>query len=317
MNIEKRGFNFIYLPSRGNSKSFFISSIWVFLALVVFLVFLFASFRLVHRYNYYKTEFVKIAGLSLEETEQLQQEELDSIEKELKVIYEIQEKNLEKMKHIANSDSKNRTNLKLASINLNPDDYLSDITRYTGYFNNLTTMNLQTALTIEKDLIDQKEKLDQIITNNEILSLASEEFLLQWEKTPLGFPLKGPIDPGYGYRIHPVWGTPDWHTGVDISGYYGQDVVATAAGRVIKSTLMGGYGNTVIVYHRDGISTLYAHNSKNLVHEGEYVKRGQVIAKAGSTGTATCVHVHYEVRYGAETVDPERFNSLVNKHVPR
>ena len=317
MNIEKHGFNFIYLPSRGNSKNFFVSSIWVFLALIVLLVFLFVSFRLVQRYNFYKTEFVKISGLSLEETELLQQEELDEIEKELEVIHEIQQKNLEKMQHIANADSKNRTSLKLASINLNPDDYLSDITRYSGYFNNLASINLQTALTIEENLINQKEKLDQIITNNEILSLAADEFLLQWEKTPLGFPLPGSIDPGFGYRIHPVWGTPDWHTGVDISGYYGQDVVATAAGRVIKSSYGYGYGNFIIIYHRDGISTLYAHNSKNMVHEGEYVKRGQVIAKAGKTGTATCVHVHYEVRYGSDAIDPEQFNSLVKKHVPR
>ncbi len=198
-------------------------------------------------------------------------------------------------------------------MNLDPEAYLSDINRYAGYFNNVISFNLQTAVDIEEHSIDQKEILDTIITSNEVLTLASKDYLEQWDKTPQGFPLPGAIDPCFGYRIHPVWGTPDWHTGVDISGYYGQDVKATASGRVVKSGYSGGYGNVVIIYHRDGIRTLYAHNSKNIVHEGEYISKGQVIAKAGRTGVATCVHTHYEVQYRNKAIDPEKFNNFNKK----
>lgn len=316
MSSEKKGFNFIYLPSRGDTKHFFVSSVWLFLGLVVIAFFGFFSIRVINNYQFYKSEYVKISGLSLEETEKMQLEELTTIENELEVIYAVQEKNIEKMTHISNADSQNRESLKLASLDLNPDDLLSDITKYQGYFNN-SNLSLQAALSLEEKIFTQTEQFDQIITNNEVLSLASANFLEQWEKTPLGYPLPGIIDPGFGYRIHPVWHTPDWHTGVDITGYYGQPIKATAKGKVIKSEYSGGYGNCVIIYHRDGISTLYAHNSENLVHEGDIVERGQIIAKAGKTGTATCVHTHYEVRVGSEQVDPEKFNSLVGKYVPK
>ncbi|MCK5848112.1 MAG: M23 family metallopeptidase [Caldisericia bacterium] len=317
MSSEKKGYNFIYMPKRGESKSIHLSSVWLFLSILVFVSFVFFGFKAVNQYQYYKAEYAKISGLSLEATELLQQEELEAIEKELPPIYAIQDKNKEKMEHIFQEDIKNRNELSLNELNLDPKSYLSDVNRYAGYFNNLTSFNLQKAIDLEQRLVSQKERLDTIIASNEVLSLASEDFLEQWEKTPQGFPLPGAIDPGFGYRIHPVWGIPDWHTGVDISGYYGQDVKATASGRVVQSTFSGGYGNVVVVYHRDGIRTLYAHNSKNLVYEGEYVASGQVIAKAGKTGIATCVHTHYEVQYGKKAIDPEKFNNLVKQNAPK
>jgi len=96
------------------------------------------------------------------------------------------------------------------------------------------------------------------------------------------------------------------HQGIDVRGDTGDPtVVASRAGRVAYSgSGMSGYGKTVILDHGDGISSLYAHNSRLLVREGESVKRGQAIARVGRTGNATAVHCHFEIREHGRPVDP-------------
>ncbi|MCG0275289.1 MAG: peptidoglycan DD-metalloendopeptidase family protein [Thermosediminibacteraceae bacterium] len=108
----------------------------------------------------------------------------------------------------------------------------------------------------------------------------------------------------YGWRIHPVYGSKRFHTGLDIGAQMGADVVAADDGEVIYAGYYGGYGYTVIIDHGGGISTLYAHLSKILVSEGENVKRGQKIALVGSTGISTGPHLHFEVRKNGQHVSP-------------
>ena len=108
----------------------------------------------------------------------------------------------------------------------------------------------------------------------------------------------------YGKRTNPISGKEEVHTGLDLKATMNADVVAAASGTVIFAGTKGGYGNTVIVDHGDGTSTLYGHNSSLTVNVGDEVSRGQVIAKAGTTGYSTGVHLHFEVRKNGMAVDP-------------
>ncbi|HHV28906.1 murein hydrolase activator EnvC family protein [Acetivibrio mesophilus] len=112
------------------------------------------------------------------------------------------------------------------------------------------------------------------------------------------------IDSGYGMRLHPVFKKYKMHTGVDIDASYGASIVAANNGIVIFSGWQDGYGYTVIVDHGGGITTLYAHCSKLLVNNGDKVRKGQTIAQAGSTGTSTGTHLHFEVRIDGNVTNP-------------
>ena len=122
----------------------------------------------------------------------------------------------------------------------------------------------------------------------------------------MGWPVPGynMITSKFGYRIHPILKTKKLHTGIDIGVPMGGNIVAASDGVVIYSGALGGYGNTVMIDHGGGIVTLYAHNSRLLVREGAQVKRGDLIAKAGSTGMSTGPHLHFEVRKNGVYQDP-------------
>ena len=98
------------------------------------------------------------------------------------------------------------------------------------------------------------------------------------------------------------------HEGIDLPRPKGTPISAAANGRVVYSGQgMKGYGKVIVVKHNEDISTVYAHNSKNLVRMGERVKQGQVIARVGSTGRATGPHLHFEVRRRGVAEDPLRY----------
>ncbi|MFO8055889.1 MAG: M23 family metallopeptidase [bacterium] len=114
------------------------------------------------------------------------------------------------------------------------------------------------------------------------------------------FPVPGgKVSSGYGNRDGRM------HEGIDISAPRGSRVVAADDGKVVYSDdTIRGYGNMIIIKHAGNISTVYAHNSRNLVGTGEIVKRGQKIAEVGKTGRATGCHLHFEVRVGEKPADP-------------
>lgn len=125
--------------------------------------------------------------------------------------------------------------------------------------------------------------------------------------TPKGWPAKGYISSGFGYRIHPKRKTREFHTALDIASKPGTAVRATADGIVSYAGWSGANGNLVVIEHGFGYSTVYAHNKKMVVKVGQKVKRGDVIAYVGSTGRSTGPHVHYEVWIDRKPVNPRTY----------
>ena len=114
----------------------------------------------------------------------------------------------------------------------------------------------------------------------------------------------GVISDGFGMRFHPILHVYLMHEGIDIEAEVGTHVHATGAGVVEYVGRRGGYGNVVVINNGFGYSTLFGHLSKPLVHVGEKVARGQVIALSGDTGLSTGPHLHYEVRKNGVHLDP-------------
>ena len=105
-------------------------------------------------------------------------------------------------------------------------------------------------------------------------------------------------------RFHPILHYARPHEGIDVSAPMGAPIVAPAGGVVRLVTWETGYGNVLEIDHGDGIVTKYAHCSKIVVHRGQHVKRGDIIANVGSTGLSTGPHVHYEIHVNGKVVDP-------------
>jgi murein DD-endopeptidase MepM/ murein hydrolase activator NlpD len=112
------------------------------------------------------------------------------------------------------------------------------------------------------------------------------------------WPCDGVVVSGFGMR----WGR--MHEGIDIGCAYGAPNRAAAAGTVIYSGWLGGYGNLVVVDHGNGLSTAYAHASSLLVGVGQSVSQGETVSLVGSTGNSSGPHLHFEVRVNGQAVDP-------------
>lgn len=114
-----------------------------------------------------------------------------------------------------------------------------------------------------------------------------------------------PVEGNLTSRFGPRDGS--FHDGIDIAAPTGASVSAVADGEVIFSNVLHGYGNLVILRHRNGLVTVYAHNSRNVVNEGDWVRRGQIVAKVGQTGRASGPHLHFEVRKDNQARNPLRY----------
>ncbi|NWG52100.1 MAG: peptidoglycan DD-metalloendopeptidase family protein [Hydrogenophilaceae bacterium] len=112
---------------------------------------------------------------------------------------------------------------------------------------------------------------------------------------------------GYGPRVDPFTGTPDFHSGLDLAAFERAPVVATSPGTVSFAGVKSGYGYVVEIDHGHGFRTRYGHLRDIQVSRGERVAIGQRIGSMGSTGRSTGTHLHYEVWFRGRTVDPINF----------
>jgi len=124
---------------------------------------------------------------------------------------------------------------------------------------------------------------------------------------PTLWPISAEISSPFGWRRNPTGAGSEFHRGIDLRSPTGTPIRAAGGGTVIFQGWRNGYGNTVEIDHGSGYTTLYAHNSANLVYVGQRVERGDIIARVGTTGRTTGAHVHFEVRINGVHQNPRSY----------
>lgn len=157
---------------------------------------------------------------------------------------------------------------------------------------------------------------DAKLSDNEKYSLY-DEYLSRLVNTvaftPMGYPRLSSMTSVFGYRSDPFNSEhAEYHPGIDFKGQTGDPVKCTANGKVISAGWNGGYGNCIVIKHKNDFETVYGHLSHIGVKVGQDVSVGDVIGKVGSTGHSTGSHLHYEVRKNGKPINPVKFLTLNN-----
>ncbi|MES2892338.1 MAG: M23 family metallopeptidase [Bacteroidota bacterium] len=179
----------------------------------------------------------------------------------------------------------------LDKISVMSDDVLSrDIANSLNNISARVAYQVDSYKEIEKLINNQETKLSSIpaiqpVSNKDLTRVAS----------------------GYGFRIHPIYGIPKMHNGLDFSATQGTPIYATGDGIVKVAEFGSGFGNNIVINHGYGYETLYGHLVRMKVRAGKRVKRGEIIGWVGSTGASTGPHCHYEVHINGRPVDPVYF----------
>lgn len=144
------------------------------------------------------------------------------------------------------------------------------------------------------------------------------EYLISLQDIVADLPFSSPVQTprvtsGFGYRHDPIRSGYALHSGIDLVGHQNAAVHVTAPGIVRKAEYGGSYGNMIVVQHKNGVTTRYAHLKKIYVKTGQILSRGNVIGVQGNTGRSTGAHVHYEVRLNGKAVNPMRFLRYADK----
>ena len=176
-----------------------------------------------------------------------------------------------------------------------------------------SAMDNQGGPYIADNILNMTTREDAVISRLDELSTLRQIV----ENLPVRKPIYGYQEMStFGRRIDPFNGQLAFHSGMDLAGPAGSKIYATADGTVSFTGRSGAYGNMVDLDHGFNLSTRYAHLSQILVEDGQQVKKGDVIAIQGATGRATGPHLHYEVRYKNQPMDPRNF-LMAGRYVPK
>jgi murein DD-endopeptidase MepM/ murein hydrolase activator NlpD len=185
----------------------------------------------------------------------------------------------------------------------------------TEYYEQLLDMtNSEIVVSTSKKLNELKKELYiQSKSYDELVLLAkNKETML--ENLPAIQPVLNKnltrMASGYGWRIDPIYHSRRFHAGMDFTAPIGTNIFVTGNGTVASAGWEQGYGNCVQVNHGYGYVTLYGHMSAIKVRVGQKLKRGDVIGLVGSTGKSTGPHLHYEVHYKGEIMNPQNYYFL-------
>ncbi len=165
--------------------------------------------------------------------------------------------------------------------------------------------NIELLDVLNKDLEFLKEMAEKQQDNLSQLQVEVSDQLKYLAAKPDKWPVSGRITSKFGYRKSPFGtGRREFHDGLDIAASYGTNIYAAGEGKVIFSGWAPGYGRMVSINHGYGYVSHYAHNSVNLVKQGDYVKKGEKIARIGTSGRSTGPHVHFMIDYNGKRINP-------------
>ena len=168
-----------------------------------------------------------------------------------------------------------------------------------GVFKDAT--KLKSAIVNPSDLTRNAQKIEDTLKS--VFSVVDQQ-RLRLASTPSIWPTHGYISAAFSKRINPFTGRLEFHSAMDIATQLGNKVITTADGTVLVAETRENYGKMIIIDHGFGWSTRYGHLASFKVHEGQRVKRGDLIGFVGSTGRSTGPHLHYEVRFFDKNVNP-------------
>ncbi|HOJ77265.1 MAG TPA: M23 family metallopeptidase [Bacillota bacterium] len=307
-----KGFTLLVVPnSTGEVKSIRVPIALIITIVAIFIangVFLIKFWMQINEIKHFQTAIKK----NDQYIAQLEQER-----KELKPTIERGMKIAEELERIKAENDRMQNQLRIV---LQRGGRVGQVSRGISVRNNLTKLNTDFKIGYQDNISLQKinqtfDQLEKYIAEEvkEQEKLASELIKIEkkLEHTPSIWPINSRnITSPFGNRFHPVYRTYRQHTGIDIKASQGTKVYSAADGKVVFSGYRGGYGYTIIIDHGYGYKTLYAHNSKLEVEEGTEIKKGQLIAFSGSTGTSNGPHLHYEVHVDGQPVNPMMFLRL-------
>ncbi len=160
-----------------------------------------------------------------------------------------------------------------------------------------------------EELKEQLARMDALLTqqaeNMDKLKNDVEKRLAYENARPTAWPMMGRLTSPFGWRKNPYSRRgSEFHLGIDLAGPYGTPIRAAADGVVTFAGWKAAWGKNIIISHGYGYVTQYAHNSSLLVKEGDKVKKGQIIARLGSTGRSTGPHLHFGVAKNGKWINP-------------
>jgi peptidoglycan hydrolase FlgJ len=168
--------------------------------------------------------------------------------------------------------------------------------------------NISSANSIPSDSTvgpgQKKDSIETVPSVSLFRSGSSDQVPSADENKRLAQPVEGVWSSHFGARRDPFTHRIRFHHGVDLAAVTGSEIKAAQAGTVAFSGVLSGYGNTVILEHRDGYRTLYAHAAQTLVSAGDEVQAEQVIGLVGNSGRSTGSHLHFELQRDGEAIDP-------------
>lgn len=236
--------------------------------------------------------------------------------KTMKIQYKLLDKKIDRLSKVSKDLQQRDNNLYRVIFQAEPlPDYTSGNYQNNELINELSDKSSHKILNETSQKVDalSKQIYSQIKSYDEIVELLkTNETKLQ--NIPAIQPILNKdltrIASGFGYRIDPIYHTRKMHTGMDFTAPIGTDIYATGNGTVTFAGWKQGYGNTIIIDHGFGYETLYAHLKNIKVRERQKINRTDIIGTVGNTGKSTGPHLHYEVFFKGQHVDPLNYYFL-------